>query len=68
MLLERLAEANYPTIHLEKMAGHRGSIFGQIGMHPNNQKQFDSLLVESLIKYKEASFVFIEGESNALER
>lgn len=32
ILLERLAAKGYPVIDLEKIAGHRGSIFGHIGM------------------------------------
>lgn len=65
-LLQRLLENGYPVIDLEKMAGHRGSIFGQIGLDPNNQKKFDSLLVADLLRYQDKPFVFIEGESKRI--
>ena len=39
-ILRHLLKKAYPVIDFEKMAGHRGSIFGQIGQHPSNQKNF----------------------------
>ncbi len=48
------------------MAGHRGSIFGQIGLEPSNQKKFDSLLLNDILRYQDESFVFIEGESKRI--
>ncbi|MDY0407001.1 tRNA 2-selenouridine(34) synthase MnmH [Virgibacillus sp. 179-BFC.A HS] len=66
LLLERLAKAGYPVIDLEKMAGHRGSIFGQIGLEPSKQKKFESLLLEQLLIYQDAPFVFMEGESKRI--
>ena len=42
-ILKRLAANGYPVIDFEHIAGHRGSIFGQIGLEPSNQKKFDSL-------------------------
>lgn len=66
VLLEKLEADGYATINLENLASHRGSIFGQIGMQPNNQKTFDSLLVEDLINHKDKSFVFIEGEGKRI--
>ncbi|WP_284140794.1 MULTISPECIES: tRNA 2-selenouridine(34) synthase MnmH [unclassified Virgibacillus] len=66
VILKNLAVKGYPVIDLEAMAGHRGSIFGQIGTEPSNQKKFDSLLVEKLGQYKNEPFVFIEGESRRI--
>lgn len=66
VLLKRLADEGYPAINLEQLAGHRGSIFGQIGLVPNNQKKFDSLLIHKLQKVKEEPFVYIEGESKRI--
>src|SRR5699024_7946202 len=66
IMLDKLAEKGYPVIDLEKMANHRGSIFGQIGLNPNKQKHFESLLVETMKDYAEESFVFIEGESKRI--
>src|SRR5699024_4319922 len=56
------------VIDLEKMANHRGSIFGQIGLKPNKQKKFDSLLVQAMKRYENEPFVFIEGESKRIGR
>lgn len=66
VLLKKLAEKGYPTIDLEGLAGHRGSIFGHIGVEPRKQKKFDSLLVHELEKVKHEPFVFIEGESRRI--
>src|SRR5699024_3367869 len=66
IMLDKLAEKGYPVIDLEKMANHRGSIFGQIGLNPNKQKHFESLLVETMKDYAEEAFVFIEGESKRI--
>ncbi|MVO98454.1 tRNA 2-selenouridine(34) synthase MnmH [Paenibacillus lutrae] len=62
-LLQRLDEAGYPVIDLEKMAQHRGSIFGQIGLKPNNQKAFESHLIHKLQEVNAQPFVLIEAES-----
>lgn len=66
VLLHRLAKNGYPILDLEKLAGHRGSIFGQIGLKPNNQKKFDSLLMYEIEKVNDEPFVFIEGESKRI--
>src|SRR5699024_9925603 len=51
---------------LERMAGHRGSIFGQIGREPSKQKKFDAMLVTAMEKFKSEPFVFVEGESKRI--
>lgn len=66
ILLQQLKKQGYPVIDLEKMAGHRGSIFGQIGLKPNNQRSFDALLLEKLQQYEQEPFVFVEGESKRI--
>lgn len=68
VILKKLLEKGYPVIDLEKMAGHRGSIFGQIGLTPSNQKKFDSVLVTEMLKYEDERIVFIEGESKRIGR
>ncbi|MFC4559511.1 tRNA 2-selenouridine(34) synthase MnmH [Virgibacillus kekensis] len=68
ILLKRLADEGYPVMDLEGMANHRGSIFGQIGLNPSNQKKFDSLLVDNLLRFQESRFVFVEGESRRIGR
>lgn len=62
-LLRQLKEEGYPVIDLEGMAGHRGSIFGHIGLEPNNQRLFNLKLGEALLEYQQAPYILIEGES-----
>ncbi len=66
LLLRKLQEQGYPVIDLEGMAGHRGSVFGQIGLQAHNQKMFDSLLLEDLLRYREAPYVLMEAESKRI--
>lgn len=66
VLLEKLRANGFPVINFERMAGHRGSIFGHIGLNPSNQKRFDSLLVEKILEYENEPFVFVEGESKRI--
>ncbi|WP_010491594.1 tRNA 2-selenouridine(34) synthase MnmH [Paenibacillus elgii] len=68
LILNKLAERGYPVLDLEQMAGHRGSIFGQIGLVPNNQKTFESLLVHELLRYQDRPFVLMEAESRRIGR
>jgi tRNA 2-selenouridine synthase len=65
-LLRRLKDRSYPVLDLEAMAGHRGSIFGQIGMKAHNQKTFDSLLVDELIRFQQSPYVLFEAESKRI--
>ncbi|KKB33777.1 tRNA 2-selenouridine(34) synthase MnmH [Bacillus thermotolerans] len=65
-ILHRLREEGFPVIDLEGMAGHRGSIFGQIGLNPHNQKTFDALLVENLKRLESSPFLLFEGESKRI--
>ncbi|MDI4645994.1 tRNA 2-selenouridine(34) synthase MnmH [Cohnella hashimotonis] len=65
-ILMRLKQEGRPVIDLEGMAGHRGSIFGGIGLRPNNQKTFDSLLLDALLEYRDEQFVLFEAESKRI--
>ncbi|MGE7603691.1 tRNA 2-selenouridine(34) synthase MnmH [Peribacillus sp. NPDC097675] len=65
-ILHRLRADGYPILDFEGMANHRGSVFGQIGLEPNNQKKFDSLLFESVQNVQQSPFVLIEGESKRI--
>ncbi|MUV38351.1 uncharacterized protein JNUCC1_02189 [Lentibacillus sp. JNUCC-1] len=65
-ILHKLEALGEPVIDLEGMAGHRGSIFGHIGLKPANQKTFDALLFEKLTAYQQKSHIFIEGESKRI--
>jgi len=61
-LIKRLS----PSIDLENLAQHRSSIFGAIGLKPNTQKRFESLLFQKLKKLKNKRLVFVEGESHKI--
>lgn len=65
-ILRRLKQKGHPVLDLEAMAGHRGSTFGEIGLKPNNQKTFDSLLVEDLMAYQDKPYVIFEAESRRI--
>ncbi|MDQ0213997.1 tRNA 2-selenouridine synthase [Oikeobacillus pervagus] len=68
-ILRRLKkEKDYSILDLEKLANHRGSIFGQIGLEPHNQKKFDALLIEEIEKIQTSPFVLFEGESKRIGR
>ncbi|WP_371069676.1 tRNA 2-selenouridine(34) synthase MnmH [Sediminibacillus sp. JSM 1682029] len=66
MILEQLEEDGYAILDFEKMANHRGSIFGQIGLEPNKQKKFESLLLHQLLKVQQAPYVVMEAESKRI--
>ncbi|MBD0379652.1 tRNA 2-selenouridine(34) synthase MnmH [Paenibacillus sedimenti] len=65
-ILRRLQEEGYPVLDFEGMAGHRGSIFGHVGLQANNQKTFESLLVTQLLKLENSPYVLLEGESKRI--
>jgi tRNA 2-selenouridine synthase len=63
-LLQLLAKRGYPVIDLEKLANHRGSAFGQIGLGKSSTAQnFDAELLQTLCRYDAAPYVLIECES-----
>jgi tRNA 2-selenouridine synthase len=65
-MLRRLAADGFPVLDLEAMAGHRGSIFGEVGLRANNQKTFDALLAEALVRWRNAPFLLMEAESRRI--
>ncbi|WP_438447938.1 tRNA 2-selenouridine(34) synthase MnmH [Gorillibacterium sp. sgz5001074] len=62
-ILKMLTNQGEAAIDLEGLAGHRGSIFGQVGLKPNNQKTFESLLVADLFRTDTAERIWLEAES-----
>lgn len=54
------------SIDLEAFARHRGSIFGGIGLQPNNQKNFENLLLQRLEQLRDAHYIIVEGESKRI--
>jgi tRNA 2-selenouridine synthase len=65
-ILKLLAERGYPVLDLEGLAQHRGSIFGQIGLEPHNQKTFEALLVDELLRLNNEPYILIEAESKRI--
>ena len=66
-LLYKLEELGFNIIDLEKLANHRGSAFGSIGLEkPRNAKAFDSLLYEKLESINNDDFIIIEAESKRI--
>lgn len=67
-ILTELEKRKYPVINIEKIANHRGSIFGKIGLQPRSQKEFESLLYHRLEELRESPYYIIEAESKRLGR
>ncbi len=67
-ILQQLQGEGYPVVDLEEMAGHRGSVFGGIGVQVRNQKSFDSLLLERLLQIQGSPYILIEAESKRIGR
>lgn len=66
VLLEQLHAKNYPVLNLEKLANHRGSIFGHIGKSKRSQKEFEWLLVKELQRLENENYILIEAESKRI--
>lgn len=68
-ILHALKLKGYPVLDLEKIANHRGSVFGGLGQgEPHNQKKFDSLLYEALVSLNNNRYFFVEAESRRIGR
>ncbi|WP_342431921.1 tRNA 2-selenouridine(34) synthase MnmH [Neobacillus sp. FSL H8-0543] len=66
-VLKNLKNLGYPILDLEEMAGHRGSIFGTIGLGDgHNQKTFDSLLYKGLQEIEGFNYLIMEAESKRI--
>lgn len=65
-ILKQLQKEGFPILDIETLANHRGSIFGQIGLTPSNQKTFDSLLLNDLMGMQESPFILFEAESKRI--
>ena len=63
-LLKILENNNYQVIDLEALASHRGSSFGGLGMkdQPTNE-QFENMIAEKLLKFRNNKKIFVEAES-----
>jgi len=54
------------SIDLEGLAQHRSSVFGAVGLEPNSQKRFESLLLHELESKNRYDFLVVEGESRKI--
>jgi tRNA 2-selenouridine synthase len=54
------------SIDLEKLAGHRSSVFGGIGIKQNTQKSFETGIISSLHHLHTFNHIIIEGESQKI--
>jgi tRNA 2-selenouridine synthase len=65
-ILKELSKKGYDVLDLEGAANHRGSLLGSVGLgKENSQKQFESLLYQSL-KNRKSNLIFVEGESKRI--
>ncbi|AMP20553.1 hypothetical protein AZF37_04645 [endosymbiont 'TC1' of Trimyema compressum] len=66
-ILLALEKEGLPVIDLERLANHRGSVFGHIGLNKQpTQKRFETLLYFKLVDKK--NFYIVEGESKKIGR
>jgi tRNA 2-selenouridine synthase len=65
-LLKKLKSDGFPVVDLEELAGHRGSVFGGIGLKQKSQKMFDSLIWFEVRKMKASKYFIVEGESKKI--
>jgi tRNA 2-selenouridine synthase len=66
-ILEEIEKRGGQVIHLERLARHKGSVFGHLGMPPQpSTEQFENELYASLSSIKTGETVFVEDESLAI--
>jgi len=66
-LLHYLAEAGAQVLDLEQLAAHRGSVLGDLPLHPQpSQKMFDTRLWDALRRFTADRVVYVESESKKI--
>ncbi len=65
-MLELLSERGAQTINLERLAGHRGSLFGATSVGQPSQKAFESALARQSLQLDTGRPVVVEAESNRI--
>lgn len=69
LLLQRLRESGEQVVDLESLAGHRGSVFGGIGLPAQpTVEQFENHLGQAWNRLDPSKPVWIEGESQSIGR
>jgi tRNA 2-selenouridine synthase len=68
-ILEEIEKSGHQVIHLERLASHKGSVFGYLGMpgQPTTE-QFENDLFTALYSLDARKPVFVEDESLAIGR
>lgn len=66
-ILQRVSSHGGQTLDLERIANHRGSVFGDIGGQPS-QKLFESRLWDALRRIDLSRPILLEAESNRIGR
>lgn len=68
-IINKMAEDGWPTVDLEGLANHRGSVFGGLGLGEQpKQKFFDSLLYEAMKRFDGDKYLIVESESKKIGR
>lgn len=66
-IIENLNSRGVPNLNLEKMANHRGSVFGSVGLGKQpSQKRFETRIYEMLRLFKNSKVLVVEGESRKI--
>jgi tRNA 2-selenouridine synthase len=66
-IIKKLAERGVPVLDLEGLAGHRGSVFGSVGLPEQpTQKHFESLIWRECHKFKSNDYLVVECESKRI--
>lgn len=67
LLLQKLMTLGLPVIDLERIANHRGSVFGQIGLgKPSTAQIFDAALLQELERLNSEKLIVVECESKRI--
>lgn len=65
-LLDVMDEKDFPVLNLERLANHRGSVFGDIGLGQQpSQKTFEANLYEKILELKDGP-IFVEAENTKI--
>jgi tRNA 2-selenouridine synthase len=66
-ILHELQKQNQSVIDLEKLASHKGSAFGSLGMPPQpSQEMFENLLAVALQSINKSDCIWLEDESQRI--
>lgn len=66
-ILMDLENRGIPILDLEGLAGHKGSVFGAVGLtKPRSQKDFDALLLQQLDRHADQPYLVVEGEGRRI--